>query len=178
MGTLESLLTTPATPAALVLAKFGASYLLYLAMWALTLGFPMVLDAVSPELTARAQLWDWASLGGGYAFIALSGSFYIGIGLFCSSLTRSQLVAGMLTFCLLFLVILGSFFLGKLPLAEDLASTPFWSEPAQYFQSFTHLEDFSRGYLDTRPLVLYATLTALLLGLTTMAIEAKGESNR
>jgi ABC-2 type transport system permease protein len=42
-----------------------------------------------------------------------------------------------------------------------------------YLQIFEHLDDFSRGIIDTRPFFYYASTTFLLLGLSTLVIEAK-----
>ena len=45
--------------------------------------------------------------------------------------------------------------------------------PLEYIRSFKHLEDFSRGMVDTRPFVMYISNAALLLGITTLVVESK-----
>ena len=42
-----------------------------------------------------------------------------------------------------------------------------------YLQIFQHLDDFSRGVIDTRPFFYYTSTGVLLLGLSTLVIEAK-----
>ena len=42
-----------------------------------------------------------------------------------------------------------------------------------YLQIFQHLDDFSRGVIDTRPFFYYTSTGLLLLGLSTLVIEAK-----
>ena len=42
-----------------------------------------------------------------------------------------------------------------------------------YLQIFQHLDDYSRGIIDTRPLFYYTSTGFLLLGLSTLVIEAK-----
>jgi ABC-2 type transport system permease protein len=91
---------------------------------------------------------------------------------FPSSITRSQLVAGMLSFTTLFVAIIGGQQLGNI--AENGAELAFWaSELVNYLQIFEHLDDFSRGVIDTRPFFYYISTGALLLGLSTLVIEAK-----
>jgi ABC-2 type transport system permease protein len=111
-------------------------------------------------------------LAGSFLFLATSGLLFISIGIFASSVTRSQLVAGMLTFTTLFVVIIGGQQMGNLAEAgSDLSS---WAvATVNYLQIFEHLDDFSRGIIDTRPFFYYASTTFLLLGLSTLVIEAK-----
>lgn len=172
LGTLETLMTTPATAFQIVLSKFLAIYLFYIGMWALTLTFPYIVEYVSPGIAVDGRLQDSASLLGGYSFVALSGTLFIALGLFTSSLTRSQLVAGMLCFSLLFVIIVGGQLLMELPVLAN-SSWVSVGEPLEYFRSFKHLEDFSRGIVDTRPFVLYLSTAALLIGLTTLTVEAR-----
>lgn len=172
LGTLETLMTTPTTAFQVVLSKFFSAYLFYLLLWALTLLFPLIAAWASNGAISAAQLGSRASMIGGYTFIAISGLTYVAIGIFASSLTRSQLVAGMLSFSLLFvLLISGQFF----------SQFPFWHAELpvdgrlfiDYLHTFRHLDDFSRGMLDSRPLILYGSVAALLLGLTTLVTESK-----
>jgi ABC-2 type transport system permease protein len=59
-----------------------------------------------------------------------------------------------------------------LPMQE--VSSQAWAVAAvNYLQIFEHLDDFSRGIIDTRPFFYYASITFLLLGLSTIVIESK-----
>lgn len=172
LGTLETLMTTPATAFQIVMSKFIAIYLFYIGMWALTLAFPYIVSYFEPGLSEEGNLLDRASLFGGYIFVALSGTLYIAIGLFTSSLTRSQLVAGVLCFSLLFIIIVIGQLLTRMPIMEMQALS--WvGEPLEYLRTFKHLEDFSRGVIDTRPFALYISNALLLVGLTTLTVEAR-----
>lgn len=172
LGTLETLMTTPATAFQIVLSKFIAIYLFYIGIWALTLTFPYIVEYFHPGIAEEGRLLDRASLIGGYAFIALSGTLYIALGIFTSSLTRSQLVAGMLSFSLLFIIIVSGQLLMKMPVNE-MQWLSWIGEPLDYLRTFKHLEDFSRGIIDTRPFVLYLSNALLLVGITALTIEAK-----
>lgn len=171
-GTLETLMTTPVGPAAVVLSKFLGAYLFYLLLWALTLLFPVIAYHTMPESQIDPRLLDLPSLVGGFSFVAVSGTLYIAIGIFASSLTRTQLVAGMLSFCILFALIIFGRLLLQYPVA-DMENLSWLGLGSDYLQSFKHLEDFSRGLLDTRPFFLYLSNTLLLLGITTLIVEAK-----
>jgi len=146
--------------------------LLYILLWGITLGFPLVVKSLLPALAVTQSLTDHASLFGGYTFIALSGILYIAIGIFTSSLTRSQLIAGMLAFSLLFFVIVGGRLLLEVPLT-DFTWFQWVKMPLEYLQTFQHLEDFSRGILDSRPFILYISNALIVLGVTSLIVEAK-----
>lgn len=172
-GTLDTLMTTPTSRIAVVLSKFAGAYLFYMLLWVLTLGFPILIQQFFPQAAASGKLLDPAPLIGGYAFLATSGILFISIGIFASSLTRSQLVAGMLTFTVLFVVIIGGQLMNYVSDASTTTLFSWLDGVANYLQIFQHLDDYSRGIIDTRPLFYYSSMGALLLGLATLVIEAK-----
>lgn len=172
IGTLDTLLTTPTSRVAVVLSKFAGAYLFYLLLWLATLGFPLVATTFFPAAAESGKLMELAPIFGSFAFIAISGVLFISIGIFASSITRSQLVAGMFTFTTLFVVIVGGQQLGSI--AQSGAELSGWLEgTANYLQIFNHLDDFARGIIDTRPFFYYTSMGALLLGMSTLVIEAK-----
>ncbi len=172
LGTLETLMTTPATALHIVLSKFLSCYFFYIFLWTMTIPFPFIVHYYVGESVPLNLLFNPASMIGGYSFIAISGLLYIAVGIFASSMTRNQLVAGMLSFCILFVVILAGALMVKLPMLDSN-----WIQQSydlvNYVNSFEHLADFSRGVLDSRPLFLYGSLTMLLLGITTLIVESK-----
>lgn len=171
-GTLQTILTTPTSALVVVLAKFTAIYGFYLFLWGCTFAFPYITGGLASIEQARSILFDTPSLLGGFVFVALSGTLFIALGIFCSSLTRSQLVAGMLCFTGLFLLIAGSRLLLDVPLPENgLLET--LEAPFQYLQTFEHLLDFSGGILDSRPFVYYLSASLLFLVLSTILVERK-----
>jgi ABC-2 type transport system permease protein len=172
LGTLETLMTTPVGASAVVLSKFGAAYLFYLALWGLALLFPLIAVWLLPQADVRDLLLDPGSLLGGYFFIATSGLLFVAIGIFTSSLTRSQLVAGMLSFSIIFLLIIGITAFDYL--APNLGGWEGLSgESLAYLQIFDHFEDAIDGMIDSRPVVYYLSGTALVLGLATISVEAR-----
>jgi ABC-2 type transport system permease protein len=168
LGTIETLLTTPVTTTEVVLAKFGAAYFLYLGLWGLTALFFYILTKFSGDL----HLLDLGPLVGGYVFIAISGLFFVAIGVFSSSLTRNQSVAG----------ILGCVILATLILGGNALSDSTWLDrdvflPAKtaidYMHVFAHRDDFTRGVIDTRHLLFYLSGTAVALIFSILGVEAK-----
>ena len=171
-GTLDTLMTTPTSRVAVILSKFSGAYIFYMLLWLSTLSFPLIASKFFPSAAVSGSLLETAPIIGGFAFLALSGVLFISIGIFASSITRSQLVAGMLSFTTLFVAIIGGQQLCNI--AENGAELAFWaSELVNYLQIFEHLDDFSRGVIDTRPFFYYISTGALLLGLSTLVIEAK-----
>jgi ABC-2 type transport system permease protein len=167
-GTLETLLTTPVTTLQVVLAKFFAAYALYLTLWASTGGLFYILR----KFAGPSQSIDLGPLVGGYLFVAVSGLFFIAVGILASALTRNQAVAGILAFVALLLIIFGTrsaetLELLKLESMRDVRSI------VEYLQIFTHLEDFTRGVVDTRQLVYYVSGCVLALFFSILGVEAK-----
>lgn len=170
MGTLETLMTTPVTPLAVVISKFLGAYTFYMIIWGIAMTYPLIIGQILPNAVALSNLTDSASIIGGYAFIALSGTLYLSLGIFASSLTRSQLVAGMFCFTLLFICLIG----GRILLeAHFLENSWLKVINLDYFQTFQHLEDFSRGIVDSRPFFFYIGNSILVLGITSLIVESR-----
>jgi len=174
-GTLEAMLTTPASTLEIVLAKYFAAYFFYIGLWALTLLFPWIAVLFLKPGSPDSPLYDTASLSGGFTFVCISGLLYVALGVLASSLTRNTLVAGMLSFSMLFVLIIGGNVLLHLPW-QDVPFLASFHPVVEYLQPFQHLQDFSRGVMDTRPFFLYASNAILVLGMTTMAVESRATS--
>lgn len=172
MGTLEAALTTPITSFQLVLSKFLSAYLTYLFLWCLTLTFPLLTHLMLSEGSIGGRLFSPEALGGCLVFIALSGSCFVAIGILCSSLTRSQLVAGMLCFTGVFILIVSGRLFAEIPFGGNfsfLQSVSF----NDLFHTFDHFEIFSKGVLDLRPFVFYLSASIGLLSVASIVIEQK-----
>jgi ABC-2 type transport system permease protein len=168
LGTIETLLTTPVTTTEVVLAKFGAAYFLYVALWLSTGSFFFILRKFSGE----AWFLDTGPLLGGFLFIAVSGLLFVALGVFASSVTSNQSVAGIFSCVLLATLILGG---------NALSDSAWLSEgvlqPAKaaidYVHVFSHRDDFARGVIDTRHLLFYISGTVLALIFSILSVEAK-----
>lgn len=168
LGTLETLLTAPVSTTEVVLGKYFAAYLLYVLLWASTGGFFYILH----HYAADSRFIDLGPLLGGYLFVAVTGLLYVALGVFASSLTRNQAVAGIFAFVLVFMITIGLRFLGTMEIL-NLESMAAIRAAVDYSNPFQHLEDFTRGVVDTRQLLFYVSGTVLALIFSILGVEAK-----
>ena len=157
-GTIESLLTAPVTEIQVVLGKYFAALVFYAFLWLPTLVYVVIV--------ARNSTIDWGPVIGGYLGVIAVGGFFMAIGVFGSSFTKNQIVAGIITFSIL-LFILTFFFV------IDQAAGDVWQDVLSYVNIFDHLEEFGKGIVDSRRLIYYFTTAALFLFLSARALEAK-----
>jgi ABC-2 type transport system permease protein len=156
-GTIELLLTSPLTDFEIVMGKFLGCLVLYASMLAITLPHVALLFVYgNPE---------WQAVATGYLGLLLMGGCFLALGLFISSLTKNQIVAGMVTFAvfLMFWVInwMASF------------SSPTTQAVLTHLSITEHLNDFTRGVLDTKHLVYYLSFIAFGLFLTVRAVDTE-----
>jgi len=168
LGTIETLLTTPVTTTEVVLGKYGAAYFLYLLLWASTGGFFYLLKKFSGD----TRFLDSGPLVGGYLFVAVSGLLFIALGVFASSLSRNQAVAGLLGFTLALGLLFGPVWLAGSPALNRDVLHPV-RLVVDYAQVFSHRDDFTRGVVDTRQLLFYLSGTVLALIFSILGVEAK-----
>ncbi len=163
-GTFETLMTTPVSDLQVVLAKYTAAMVFYLLMWVPLLACILVLRHHLKD----PDTLDWGLIGGDYLGIFMLGSLFMSMGCFASALTRSQIIAAMISFTLGITLFLLSFLPGYLPLATG------W--PAAILSNFAladDMNDFARGLVDLQHVVFYVSLTVLFLFLTLRVVEAR-----
>ncbi len=168
MGTLETLLTTPVSTAEVVLGKFSAAYFFYLLLWGSTIAFHYLLHVYARD----ARYLDAGPLIGGYLFIAVSGLLFIAIGVLASALTRSYEVAAILSFTMLFGLILGLRFLAQTNALNAEILKPL-KATVDSLQISVHVDDFTHGVVDTRQVFFYVTGTVLALIFSVFGVEFK-----
>lgn len=170
-GTLEGLLTAPVTTTQIVLGKYFAALIFYILLWTPMLLYPWMSDLGNlytnlryDEVAEGRITYTPADWFGPISILTLSGSFFIALGIFCSSLTRSQIIAGIVCTCSIIIY----YFMGRVP--------ELWGEfpaaPAFHYMSISEqISAFARGLIDTRPLVLYLSLAVLTLALTKRVVD-------
>lgn len=156
-GTIELLLTSPLTDWQIILGKFLGAMTLFTIMLAITAIHIGILFIYSDP--------EWKPIVTGYLGMLLMGGCFISLGLFISSLTRNQIVAGMITFAafLLFWVInwMGSF-VG--PTAQAVLA---------HLSIIDHFDDFAKGIIDTKHLIYYVSFMAFGLFLTAKSVDSE-----
>jgi ABC-2 type transport system permease protein len=156
-GTIELLLTSPVTDIEIIVGKFLGALSLYGAMLLVTMIYIAILFRIgNPE---------WRPIVAGYLGLLLMGGCFLSVGLFISSLTKNQIVAGFLTFAtfLMFWIIN---WMGE-------SSGPTTRDVLNYLSITEHFEDFSRGIIDTKNLVYYLSFITFGLFLTAKSVDTE-----
>jgi len=156
-GTIELLLTSPITDLQIILGKFLGAMALYALMLLVTVPSVVVLFWYGDP--------DWKPVVTSYLGLLLMGGSFIAFGLFISSLTKNQIVAGVLTFCTLLMLLLVGWmreFVG--PIGQAIVSA---------LAIFDHFEDFSKGVIDTSHVVYYLSVITFGLFLTAKSVDSE-----
>lgn len=162
-GTFETLMTTPVKDLEVVLAKFTAAMAFYMLMWLPMLGFLLLVQQYSNQPGPT----DWGAVGATYLGIFLLGGLFLSLGCFASAMTRSQMVAAMVA------IVFGMTLFAVAFLGNKAAAGSWAGEVLNFFALFDQMHDFARGIVDTRPVVVYVSLTIFFLFLTLRAVESR-----
>jgi ABC-2 type transport system permease protein len=163
-GTLEVLMTAPLHDWQVVLSKYLACFAFYVVLWLPTLAYlPVILNAETPQ--GRI---DPMPLVSSYLGLILAGAMFLALGLFVSSLVRSQMVAALLSLFLSLGFIVAGIWRPEMDTGSPLYRVLFFfSVPLHFYK------DFSRGLMDTRHVVLYASVALFCLFLTVRSLESR-----
>lgn len=141
----------------------------YLAAWTI------VMLAQVPCLVHYVAVWfisepvgnvDSGAFWGGYIGLMLVSATLIAIGLFASSLSKSQIVAFLLALVMCFTLFYGLDLIGlllPLPLGDKVASLGINA----------HLRSISRGVVDLRDMVYFVSLSAVFVLSTLLSLSRK-----
>jgi ABC-2 type transport system permease protein len=182
-GSIELLLTLPVTLWQAVLAKF-------LAAWAFV---AIALLLTLPMWITVAWLGDpdHGAIFAGYVGSLFMGGAYLAIGTCMSALTRSQVIAFILSLVLCFVLVMAGFPVvidGFVGATESVAS---WSwlgatghdvvmaigntltSVVAGFSFLTHFEAITKGVLDLRDVLYFSLLIAFFLLASTVVLETR-----
>lgn len=163
-GTVEPLMTAPVRDTQVVLAKFFGTLFLYVALWLPTVIY-FVIFWLQTHLTSAGATGAYL---GAYFLLLLMGMFYLSLGCLCSSLTRHQVTAAVMSFAIVLLF----FLTGLLTfLAGNVGS--FMRGLAVTLSPIEQMTQFSRGIIDSRAIVWYLVMTGLSLFLTLHSFQAR-----
>ncbi len=163
-GTFETLMTAPISDMVVVLAKFTAALVFWLIMWVPLLGCLLVVQ----RYTSGGAAIDTGAVGGAMLGVLLLGCVFLSLGCCASAMTRYQVTAAMIS-----LVFGASLFLVGV-LADKIPVTATWQgEVLASLAFFEQMHDFARGIVDSRPIVLYVSLTVFFLFLTLRIVESR-----
>ena len=163
-GTFETLTTTPVGEVQIVAAKFTAAVIFFIVMWLPTVAYLFVVQ----HFANQPGSLETGTLCTMYLGLFLAGCLILSIGCFASAITKSQVVAGMIT------LVAGIVLLMLNWLAQNVPVDGRWQvQLLSFFNLSQQMVDFTRGILDTRVLVFYVSVTFFFLFLTLRVIESR-----
>jgi ABC-2 type transport system permease protein len=158
-GTIETLMTAPVEDSEVVVGKFLGS----LAFLAVLVGPTLIYVLM---LRAYGQV-DYGPIASGYLGIGLVGALFISITLFCSALTRSQVVAAATSAAILFLITIVPY-----TAASNATLPTFWRNVVDQ-AVFKRYAEFSQGVIVAGNIVFFVATTAVFLFLTVKVLESR-----
>ncbi|MBS1681816.1 MAG: gliding motility-associated ABC transporter substrate-binding protein GldG [Bacteroidetes bacterium] len=161
LGTLELLLTKPLSHWQIVLGKYAAAFALTL----LSLAPTSVYYLTIYQLGNPIGNIDTAGVIGSYIGLSLLASVFCAIGIFASSLTGNQIVSFILAAFLSFIFYTGFDSLSTL--------SGNWALDLKQLGILYHYESLSKGLIDSRDVIYFLSICALILLAAKTAIGSR-----
>lgn len=155
-GTIELLMTSPVRDLEIVLGKWLAALVLYASI--------LGISGINLGILYAFGRPDWKPILVGYLGLLLQGGCLLAIGIFISTTTRNQIIAGGATFavCLMLWVL-------DWVSAYDQSA---WAKVVAYLSVVTHFEPFSKGVIDSKDIIFYLSMIFFGLFLTARSVES------
>jgi ABC-2 type transport system permease protein len=162
-GTMELLLTKPLSDWDIILGKFFACFFLMIISLVPTIIYYFSVYALGNPVGNI----DTPGVIGSYTGLVLLGAVFCAIGIFSSSITPNQIVSFILAAFLCYILFAGF---------ESFALLNAWSEHALFIKQLGllhHYEALSKGLIDSRDLVYFGSVMALMLLFTRIVLGAR-----
>ena len=155
-GTIELLMTSPVRDLEIVLGKWLAALVLYAAI--------LGISGINMGILFAFGRPDWKPILVGFLGLLLQGGCLLAVGIFISTMTRNQIIAGGATFavCLMLWVL-------DWVSAYDQSG---WAKVISYLSVVTHFEPFSKGVIDSKDVIFYLSMIFFGLFLTARSVES------
>jgi ABC-2 type transport system permease protein len=155
-GTIELLLTSPLTDLQIILGKFLGALALYTVL--MLLGFLYIgLLFLYGNPSAKPLLAD--ALG-----LFLFGGTLLSLGMWISTFTRNQIIAGVVAFALFLLLYVFDW--------VNAYSSSTAGRVMSYMALTTHFDNFAKGVIDSSDVVYYLSVIVMGIFLTARSVEA------
>ena len=158
LGTMEVISTLPLKDIDFVAGKFLAAFSLVVTGLLVTFIHFITLTQVGTNV-------DYGAVFTGYLGLALAGAVYSSVGTFASSITDNQVVA----FIIGIFIVLVFFLMDKMLIFVPVYLTGI----IQYLSVDYHLSNISRGVIDSRNLVYFASVVGFFLFMTVRILEIR-----
>ncbi len=157
-GSIEPLMTAPISDWQIVIGKYVGAALFLLSLLAPTLVYVAVLEALSSP--------DYGPILAGYLGLLLTGMVYLALGIVCSALTSSQVVAFLTTIFALLILRIGT------TMGAAALGAP-WDSLLFPLSIDIRMLDFARGIIDTRHIVVMLAACAWLVTIAVSIVESR-----
>ncbi len=155
-GTIELLLTSPLTDLQIILGKFLGALALYTVL--MLLGFLYIgLLFLYGNPNAKPLLGD--ALG-----LFLFGGALLSLGMWISTFTKNQIIAGVVAFALFLLLYVFDW--------VNAYSSSTAGRVMSYMALTTHFDNFAKGVIDSSDVVYYLSVIVMGIFLTARSVEA------
>ena len=158
IGTMEVMATLPIKDIDFVIGKFMSALSLIIIGLGITLVHFFTLMNVGTNI-------DYGAVFTGYIGLIMLGAVYAAVGTFASSITDNQVIS----FIIGVFVVLVFFLMDKMLLFEPSAL----SGLIQYLSVDFHLSNISRGVIDSRNIIYFASLVGFFLFMTVRVLEIR-----
>ena len=154
-GTMEFLMTTPTSNTSIVLGKYLGSFLFFSLILGMTVIYYFLI-----EYFGAPDRWPIVT---GFLGLWLEGGLFVAIGILTSSWTRSQVIAAITSYMILFLLYFSAGFIPYTPEA--------FVPVIRHISTLPHLANFTVGLITLEDVVYYLSGIALCLILTRISVE-------
>jgi ABC-2 type transport system permease protein len=162
-GRMEVLLTAPVRDPAIVLSKFAAVLIVYMLVWA-----PYAFFMVALRVEG-GQPFDYRPIISFAVALLCSGAGFMAMGLFFSSLTRSQVLAAILT-ALGMIVLFAIYFIKA---GDVVPAGSAWSSLLSYISYFELWINALQGKLSLKDVAFHISAAVVWLFLTVKVLESR-----
>ncbi len=162
-GTMELLFTRPLTDMQIITAKYLA-------------GLTLIIFSLFPTIIYFVSVWylglpqgniDIGGFWGSFVGLLLLGATFVSIGIFASSLTDNQVVSFILSVAICAFIYLGFEFIFSLELFGNFDLF------VRSLGMSVHYSSISKGVIDTRDLVYFASTIMIFLLLTKLSLAKR-----
>ena len=155
-GTIELLVTSPVHELEIILGKWLSAVIMYAAL--------LIVFVIDVSFFFFYGNPDWKPVLTGLLGNLLQGAALLAIGMFISSLTKNQIVAGAIGFAMALLLWILNW------------TTSFGNsdtiQALNYLSIVSHLDSFTRGVIDSKDVIYYCSMIFLGLFLTARSLES------
>lgn len=155
----QVLLTAPVKLWKIVTGKFLAAFSLFMLPFTASIIFQIILNINSADVS-------WVMFLSNLVGIALYGAAIIAIGLFISSMTESQIIAGIVGMVV-------SFFIMQIDYFATAIDVEWVSTACTHFSFVNRFYAFTSGQIDASNIVFFLSVAVLFIYFTTLALDRK-----